>query len=211
MGNKLELTGMRFGELTVTALCEMRKGSSFWECICDCGNIYIAKGASLTTKHTTSCMQCSQKRAGKSRAKHGMLYSPAYHSWHGMLQRCGNPNASFYAYYGGRGITVCEEWKTFVGFYRDMGDRPQGTTLDRIDSNGNYCKGNCKWSTKKEQGNNRGNNHYLTFEGKTQTLKQWADEKGIEFETLRGRIDVNGWTIEKALTTPVRVRRKHGQ
>lgn len=210
MGKKLDLARNKFGKLTVIELYEMKNGRSYWKCKCDCGNIGIVLGSSLTTKHTMSCVACGHKRTNISNTKHGMTSSPEYQSWHGMLQRCENSNAKFYKYYGGRGILVCNEWHDFKNFYNDMGKRPTGTTLDRKNSNGNYDKENCKWATKEEQSNNRSSNHLITFNGKTKTIMQWANETNLAFETLRERLFKYNWPIEKALTTKVREHKHYG-
>ena len=121
-----------------------------------------------------------------------------------MKQRCFNPNNTYYLNYGGRGIIVCDHWKnSFENFYADMGVCPSGHTLDRIDVNGNYEPGNCKWATQTEQARNRTNNHLITFNEKTQTISAWAKELGFADETLRSRITKYNWPIEKALTTPL--------
>lgn len=122
-----------------------------------------------------------------------------------MLDRCRNHNNSDFFYYGGRGIKVCDRWKnSFENFLEDMGERPKRTSIDRIDNNGNYEPGNCRWATKKEQNNNQRSNINLTFNGKTQTTAQWADELGMNSGTVRYRVNKLGWSAEKALTTPLR-------
>lgn len=136
-----------------------------------------------------------------------MHATPTYKSWQAMRTRCLNENSSQYHRYGGRGISICKEWDDFTVFFRDMGERPTGTTLDRIDSNKGYSPDNCRWSTMKIQENNKRNNVLLTFNGKTQTVAQWADETGIGYQTIRARMNM-GWSTEEALTLPrVRVRR----
>lgn len=134
--------------------------------------------------------------------------SPTYGSWSAMLSRCTNPNASDWPRYGGRGITVCEKWlHSFECFLRDMGDRPPDTTLDRYPNNdGNYEPGNCRWATATQQSRNRRSNHPLEFNGKTQTIAEWAEELGLNYTTLDERIIRSGWSVEKALTTPHRER-----
>lgn len=137
--------------------------------------------------------------------RHGLSLSREHKSWESMIHRCTNKNAANYAMYGGRGITVCEEWLQFENFYRDMGERPNGHSLDRINNNLGYFKDNCRWASTVEQLNNRRNNHLITFCNKTQTLSQWAREIGLKPKTLSARINDEGWSIEKALTTKLRV------
>jgi hypothetical protein len=115
-----------------------------------------------------------------------------------MKTRCSNPNAVNYANYGGRGIRVCSEWQTFEGFFADMGES-NGLTLDRIDVNGDYEPSNCKWSTRKEQGNNKRNNNVIELNGKRMTAMQWSEQTGIGESTIRKRIRL-GWPVEKVLT-----------
>lgn len=148
----------------------------------------------------------SEARAALSaRAKkHGMHGTPTYRSWISMRQRCQNQRLRQYADYGGRGIRVCERWQVFENFYADMGERPEGCTLDRIDGNGNYEPGNCRWAPPKTQSRNwRNANHRITYAGETLTLAEWSERVGIEHHTLQYRLR-QGWTAEAALTTPVR-------
>lgn len=135
----------------------------------------------------------------------GLMGNPTYRTWIAMRSRCNHPKNVAYKNYGGRGIKVCERWNnSFENFYADMGDRPLGIGIDRIDNNGNYEPGNCKWSNPKEQNNNRRDNAVFTYQGRTQTLTQWADEYGLDNKFLWHRINRMKWSIEKALTTPKR-------
>lgn len=125
--------------------------------------------------------------------------SPAYQTWDSMLQRCNNPNCSAYKNYGARGITVSKEWINFHKFYEDMGSRPYGKTLERIDNSFGYSKENCKWASRKEQQNNIRTNRMIYFNGEMKTLSQWADKIKIPYSTLSARIN-RGMTIERAIT-----------
>lgn len=132
-------------------------------------------------------------------ATHGMTGSPTYKSWDAMRQRCVNPNDRDYADYGGRGIAVCERWQTsFSAFASDMGMRPAGMTLGRIDNNGAYEPGNCRWETVQQQNNNRRSSRSLTAKGRTQTLAQWAREIGVSRALLRYRVEA-GWPPEQVV------------
>ena len=134
---------------------------------------------------------------------HGMSKTSTYKSWEAMIQRCSNASLKSYKNYGGRGISVCYEWTKFEKFYADMGIKPNGCSIDRIDVNGNYDKLNCRWSTMKQQNRNRRNNRLIEFNGETMCVNEWAESLGINKRTLLNRL-TNGWEIKKALTHPVR-------
>lgn len=178
-----------------------------WVCRCDCGRAVIAYGQDLAREKFKSCGCLNAERI----TKHGMATLPVYRVWIQMRSRCRNPNDDSFHNYGGRGIMVCPEWENFGTFHKDMGPRPKGCTLDRIDNNGPYSKENCRWATYKEQLNNRRNNRMLTVFGRTQTFSQWADECGIPWTTLRSRIERYGWPLEQAVTLARRPGRKPGE
>lgn len=128
------------------------------------------------------------------------LKSRAYRSWNYMLQRCYNAKNTKFPLYGGRGISVCERWHHFPNFLEDMGECPEGLSLDRKDSNGNYEPNNCRWATPIEQSNNIRTNRFLEFNGSRKTMAQWAREIGCSAATLTNRLK-RGWSLEKTLTT----------
>ncbi len=141
------------------------------------------------------------------RYAHGMCGTRPYRIWSSMLTRCNNPKAKSYKDYGGRGIKVCDEWLTFIGFWKDVKKGySDKLTIDRIYNSKNYNKENFKWATRTEQGNNKKNNVYLTLNGEKKTVAQWVTKLGISKPTLWARLN-RGWSVEKALTTPVR--KKH--
>lgn len=133
-----------------------------------------------------------------------------YTAWKNMRQRCVNENRKDYPAYGGRGIAVCPEWQNsfpaFMAWALETGYQ-DGLTIDRIDTNGQYCPENCRWATKKEQANNRRSNRVLTMGGKSQTMQLWADELGIEASTLRRRLYC-GWPVERALQEPIHIEKR---
>jgi hypothetical protein len=201
MGRFHDLSGQQFGKLTVIE----RKGKNkhkqtLWLCVCKCGNQVVTTSGSLVTGTAQSC-GCSR---GESNTKHGMAHTRLYHIWANIIQRCENPNNSSYKNYGGRGITVCDDWKNdFQTFYdwSMANGYLEDLTIDRIDVNGNYEPSNCRWTTIKEQGFNRRNNHFITFNGKTQTMREWSEELNIDYDVIAKRLNVLHWDVEKTLTT----------
>lgn len=148
----MSLLGRKFGNLTVKNEASLsQKGTSRWLCICDCGNEVAVTEQNLLRSKALSC-GCKPKR---EREFHGMKKTPEWNSWRGMLQRCNNPNHEMFYLYGGKGITVCKEWRKFSNFIRDMGKKPSPRhSIDRKDSNGNYEPGNCRWADPSTQSHN---------------------------------------------------------
>ena len=215
MSKLIDLIGQKFGRLTVVERAEngIRKdGSPFtrWMCKCDCGKEKIVTGSNLRKGITKSCGCYAKEQTGKINRTHGLKKSKLYVRWRDMKLRCNNPNDSHYKDYGGRGITVCNEWlHDFKAFYdwSISNGFDENLSLDRIDVNGNYEPLNCRWITMKEQQNNRRNNHWITYNGETHTMMQWSEITGINFHTIKGRLKM-GWTIERAFTTPVKKHKK---
>ena len=153
--NVKNLFGIRFGRLIVVSSGKRKGERTFFDCICDCGKITEKAAAYLTRGSAKSC-GCLKSELNKTRpVTHGKTKTPEYFSWRSMKARCGNPNDPCFKYYGGKGISVCKKWESFSGFYEDMGERPAGKTLDRINPMGNYSKDNCRWATPLEQTHNR--------------------------------------------------------
>jgi hypothetical protein len=200
-----DLTGRVFGRLTVlgrgadrptpNGLREIR-----WRCLCVCGGTTEAIKANLTHGRTQSCGCLRQELLAVGRVTHGMGADGRYPIWFAMKDRCLCETDPAYDRYGGRGITVCDRWlNDFPAFCADMGERPAGLTIERIDNNGNYEPGNCRWATMKEQSRNRRNNHMITHAGLTLCLAEWAERTAINYGTLRSRIARYGWSVERAL------------
>jgi hypothetical protein len=137
-----------------------------------------------------------------------MNQHPLYWVWINMIRRCTNPTEKSYARYGGRGIKVCDRWNILNNFVADMGERPAGTTLDRIDNSGDYCKDNCKWSTRHEQGKNTRTNVHITIDDRTMIYSDWVRESGLPETTVRNRIN-RGWTIKESFGLSKRVETPH--
>lgn len=156
MPNLIDMTGRTVGRLTVLGrVANSPSGAVRWLCRCLCGNTSVAMGAALRSRHTASC-GCIQREA-VTKHGHAAINSTEYRSWRSMKDRCLNPSCPKYHLYGGRGVTVCERWvESFETFLDDMGPKPgPGYSIDRIDSDGNYEPGNCRWATYLEQRHNR--------------------------------------------------------
>ena len=146
-------------------------------------------------------------RKGISHYMHGLSKTPEYVVWCGIKARCSNPKHSAYKNYGGRGINVCKRWENFGNFYIDMGPRPKGFCIERKDNNKDYSPDNCKWASRGEQALNTRQNKVLTFRGKTQCLKSWCDELKLPVKAISRRLHAYGFSVQEALTKPLRWRK----
>jgi hypothetical protein len=211
MAKKVEMIGKRFGKLTVVAEAKPKRVSGklciMYECICECGNTYAALGTALRSNHTWHC-GCVFKRAdGDSIGKKTRLY----HMWRNMNRRCSEKNNNRAKNYIGRGISVCDEWKTnykaFKAWALETGydeKAPYGKcTLDRINVNGNYEPSNCRFADMKTQANNTTYNRPLAYKGETRNICEWEDVLGFRRQTIGKRLK-RGWSIERAIETPVK-------
>ena len=180
------LEGKKFSRLTVVSLNRIENGVKIWNCTCRCGNKTQANTASLNNGHKKSC-GCLQTDT-RAMGTHNMTYTKTYKTWGSMIQRCTNPHHRNYRLYGGRGITICDKWLNFAGFFEDMGVRPNGLTLDRIDGDKGYFKENCRWATPKEQTNNTSRNVLITCYEKTHSVSEWSRILGINKKTLWNRL-----------------------
>lgn len=178
-GRGHDLSGMRFGKLIVDKKTGgMRNGSFEWLCLCDCGNKTTSTTPSLRSGNKRSCgclhSESARNKDIKSR-KHGMWNTPTYKTWQQMKSRCNDTTNASYKSYGGKGINVCDSWlKSFENFLSDMGVRPKGMTIDRIDNSKGYFKENCRWQTPKEQANNRRSNVIVYHNGNKLTVEEYS-------------------------------------
>lgn len=198
-GIPINIVGQRFGRLIVKDY----GGKGTWKCLCDCGNQVTTRTNSLKGGLTQSCGCLSRERTLEACTKHGLSKHPLYRTWINMRSRCNNPNSTKYEIYGGKGISVCDEWENSIElFYRwaiDNGWR-KGLTIDRINSDSDYCPSNCRWVDYKVQANNTTQVHNITYDGKTMGIVAWSEELGISKKMLSERIR-RGWSIDRAFTT----------
>jgi hypothetical protein len=203
---KADLTGKRFGKLTaISSIYDAEKKLTLWKCQCDCGNIAYVRANRLVHGRTKSC-GCLRVVSNKShKTTHGMSRTRLYNAWHSMKARCNNPDNHNYKLYGGRGISICEDWlesfESFMNWAVSSGYK-EGLSLDRIDNNGNYCPENCRWVTVREQNNNRGVSINISYNGKTQNLSEWCKELGLPYMRIWQRITKYGYSFEEAIKEP---------
>lgn len=208
--------GTRFGRLVVTDTIRWQKGKDWrgvrsgFVCLCDCGKTRVVAGYKLRS----SCGCLKSDALADPNNKHRKYefdkkeLHKEYMTWIRMRRRCENPESQDYANYGGRGIMVCRRWsdieKGFINFLEDMGRRPGiGYSLDRIDNDGDYHPGNCRWATILQQNRNKRTARLITIGEVTQGLPEWSDESGINQNTIRGRL-VRGWSPEEAVFGTIR-------
>lgn len=198
----VDLSGQRFGRLLCIRPVDRVGVIAIYLCKCDCGRLTRNRSVNLKSGIATSCGCYRRERTKQAVTKHGMYLAPIYKRWTAMIQRCTNPNNTSYHKYGARGITVCDRWMNFDSFYEDMGDPPCGMTLERIDNDGPYCLGNCKWATPKEQAFNTRkfyNCRKLTLGDKTMSIREWSEHSGVQLKTIYFRIE-SGWPVERVLS-----------
>lgn len=198
------LLDQRFGRLVAVAFEKKAKdGRAIWRCKCDCGKETVVRVSDLTANKVVSCGCFHSEQTASMNATHGMTGTRVYAIWATMIQRCTNPNDASYSRYGLRGITVCDHWLCFDNFYLDMGDPPDGMSIERIKNHLGYSPGNCKWATAREQSRNTRRNRAIEFNGRAMCVTDWANEVGLSQQTLSRRLD-DGWSVERALTTPTK-------
>ena len=209
----VDISNKKFGKLLAVKRCTNMSGKTAWECKCDCGNITFVTTSNLTCNRIRSCGCLKIKQLLERSTTHNQRHTVLYSVWRGLRQRCNNPKHASYHNYGGRGITVCEEWdKSFQAFYdwsyangystENQKDEKLKLTIDRIDNNGNYEPSNCRWVDRKTQTRNMRTTRFITFNGQNKSVSEWCEIYGIKLQTFNTRIR-NGWSIEEALTKPI--------
>ena len=201
------MIGKKFHRLTVLEFAGLSKNKSrLYKCQCDCGRIVIKRGCQIRKGQIKSCgcyrREDSAKKGRATATHHHCVngkWTPTYRSWSAMRDRCTRKTHPHYARYGGCGITICERWQKFENFLADMGIRPEGKTLDRIDGSEGYSPENCRWATPKEQQRNMRSNRLLALHGQTKCISEWSEITGLRYSTIRERLN-RGWTIERALS-----------
>ena len=204
---RVDLCGQTFSRLTVVKCVGRRYHDTFWECRCLCGRVTEVAQQKLKSGTTKSCRCWNTDRARQQLTTHGGVKTREYSSWQGAKNRCRNPKSPKYKAYGGRGIMMVEPWRSdFSAFLRDMGPCPKWHSLDRIDNDGPYAPKNCRWATPRQQSNNTRMNRIIVFNGQTRTLSEWAHTVGLPAPVLSLRLSRHKWSIERALTQPLRRR-----
>jgi hypothetical protein len=203
-----DLTGSQFGRWCVLGPGRIRMRTcgplAYWLCQCECGTRREVGVRSLRDGSSASCGCLRLERARAVMVRHARTGTREHRIWLAMKQRCLNPRHAAYPFYGGRGIQICPVWQTdFTAFLRDMGECPPGMSLDRINNDGNYEPGNCRWVTRHEQMRNTRRNLWVTIGDRTQCVEDWAREVGLDPETLRHRFH-QGWSPEAIVYTPGR-------
>lgn len=199
-----ELAGRVFGRLTVLEwVTRSKNGTSKWLCRCECGNERVVFATALLGGTSKSCGCLAREQAGDRVRTHGQTRTPTFISWERLRARCDDPTNK---HYGGKGITYCERWKDFSNFLADMGERPEGMTLDRIDTTGNYEPNNCRWVTYAEQAQNKTNNRLVEYEGNLVCVTELCRRLGVPSSLVFKRL-YSGWDLHKALTKPSQKRK----
>lgn len=209
--NFKDLTGKKLGRLQIHSRAPDRisglgNRAARWNCVCECGIKKVVLASVLLDGSTKSCGCLADELSSLRERRHGHsiggIVSPEYKSWRAMIQRCCDSKNVAFKNYKERGITMCERWLKFDFFLEDMGKRPKGTTLDRINNNGNYEPGNCRWATPKQQGRNTRVNVRYEINGIWKTIPEWSEISGVNSGTIRDRIKSLGWDVDRAIFSP---------
>lgn len=199
----IDVSGKRYGRLVAVSFQEFRGRTAYWLCQCDCGKEKSISIYSLKNGKTHSCGCLSSEMTSIRTRSHGRCKTPEYSVWAGMLARCTNTKTQSYKNYGGRNITVSEEWKQFDNFYNDMGERPfKDAQIDRIDNDKGYSRENCRWATPKENARNTRRTKKVYYNGEERKLIDIIGEMELSKPTVLKRLYL-GWPVEKAIEEPV--------
>jgi DNA-directed RNA polymerase subunit RPC12/RpoP len=206
---RLEMVGRHFGKWLVLEEVEKRNNKRAFLCRCNCGKEHVVMGDNLRSGDSTRCQSCSSKIKGPKRKTHGLAGTSIYAIWRTIKVRCRIPSYIGFKYYGGRGIDVCERWfDSFEAFLEDMGPRPSSKhQIDRINNDGNYEPGNCRWVLPKQQQNNKRNNVVIFFNGESRSVAEWAQALGVNESTLYMRLKA-GWSPDKVISISIRQKQR---
>ena len=209
-GPRRNLVGETFGRWTVLAFAgygdrEQLSKNAMWSCVCECGTKRDVLGRNMIYGLTKACGCVSSEMTTRRNKTHGMSESVEYTAWVSMWGRVrAKEGDKDFARYGGRGIACCDRWKSFEAFYEDMGPRPPGHSIDRIDNDLGYSPENCRWTTAKRQARNRVSSRIVSAFGESLPLADWAERFGVQYQMLWARIFVLNWSPEEALTSAER-------
>lgn len=209
MAKLIDLTGKKLGYLLVIKRLPVKNRRTYWECKCECGKIITKRFDNVRVHSDASCGCIGKLKSILAATKHNDCNTTEYNTYKGIKRRCFNKKYRGYLNYGARGITMSKEWAdSYKTFLSDMGRKPSPHhEIERIDNNGNYCKENCRWATRKEQCNNTRANRKITINGVTKNFSEWLCHYNLLDSTVRARLH-RGWDIIKSFTTPANFSRE---
>lgn len=196
-----DISGLKFGRLTVVSRAGTQGHNPVWNVICECGTRRVVQAGHLKNGTTTSCGCYQKENMSKVATKHKLSEHPLYSVWAGMKSRCDNPKWKDFEHYGARGISYSSSWKIFLNFYKDMHEGyVKGLELDRIDNDRDYSKENCRWVTGKQNKNNKRNNHLIVFREVTRTISQWADYYKQNYDAFYSKLKTSKFDLGVTLS-----------
>lgn len=198
MSKVVDISGMRFGMLVVIDRADDTGKRARWNCKCDCGATATRAGSDMKSGNTKSCGCLHRLRFTSMVTKHGESGSREYKRWASMKSRCTNPKNKLFHRYGGRGIKLCDRWLDFPAFHSDMGDAPEGMTIERVDNDAGYSPENCRWATRWEQNRNTSSNVTLSACGLSMIMIEWSETLGVKYTRLVDRRRA-GWSDSEVL------------